>query len=413
MGFVHRDLKPENFLISQRGHLKLADFGLSEHGFLQETHKERHHSSVGGDQLPSLEFSSIVVYFPPSAGEVRARGDLSSTNLDGNATEPSMSDADLGLSELADDEGVNALKDEKGRPYKRVKVFVSKMTTCADVIDTLKHKLDIRKQVPYQLLEVAYINEHMHERVVRNDELVEQLFSSFNVVRYRHKFIFKRSMMSAARMRSVTNAGEMVAQPLSQSRAKLFQVVGSPAYMAKEILLGEGYESEVDWWSVGVIIYEMLFGVAPFSAPTPEAVFAKILQFQRITFPDQPSVSDSVKDLMSHLICAPNMRLGAHGGLAEVRTHAWFREINFSELQYSSPPFLPELDSQLDVGYFPQAITENVEKYYAMSSSSMSSSDFQGGSNNNNNNNSSASTGNDSVIADEDLWKDFSWSWFS
>lgn len=403
LGYVHRDLKPDNFLISQRGHLKLADFGLSEHGFLEE--KTRRASSYeNAPTQQDLVFSSIMVYFPPSASS--GSTDTSSSSL---TTPPQSTDKLVVQDEHVEDE-MDTLKDDKGRLYKCVKIFVTSATTCSDVIDTLKDKLDIRKQVPYQLLELSYVDNHVHERVVRLDELVEGLYAKFDQDSYRHKFVFRRMRQKGpilARSRAASTFQDTrVVLPLSESRMKLFQVVGSPNYMAREILLGQGYESEVDWWSVGCIIFEMLYSASPFEAPTPEGVFSKILAFKYVVeFPGEPEVSDTAKDLISRFLSPPEHRLGAHGGLEEVRKHEWFNDVNWNELQYSEPPFLPELDSQLDLGYFPQATREGLEKYYESNTSlSESSSGSKSGT--------LGASAEDTPEA-KDLWKSWDWSWFS
>ncbi len=104
------------------------------------------------------------------------------------------------------------------------------------------------------------------------------------------------------------------------------------------------------------------YGVSPFEAPTPEEVFAKILSMKTIEFPEQPQISDDAKDLICGLISPAEKRLGANGGLIEVQKHAWFRGIVWGELQYSEPPFLPELENQLDIGYFPSASKANLDQ---------------------------------------------------
>lgn len=174
--------------------------------------------------------------------------------------------------------------------------------------------------------------------------------------------------------------------------------------MAREILLGEGYDSVVDWWSVGCIVFEMLYEVSPFEGQTPDEVFAKILKTKTITFPDHVEVSDAGKNLIASFICDQKDRLGANGGLVEVQKHEWFESVKWNELQYSEPPFLPELESQLDTGYFPDATSDNVQKYYQ--SSSESSGSFS--------RSATFNTSADSlVLNNEFVWEDFSWSWFT
>lgn len=311
-------------------------------------------------------------------------------------------------SSLDEEDDVFALKDASGRRYRRVKIFVTSKTSCNDVLDTLKLRLDIPKQAMYNLLELAFINDHVHERVVRPEELVQGLYASFD----RHKFVFKRvpkSVVGITRSRAASNysdaRGNNVVQPLSQSKQRLFQVLGTPNYMAVEILMEQeqGYDFACDWWSVGCIIFELLYGVSPFEASTPEQVFAKILATTEIEFPttEQP-ISDSAKSLIRSLIAPVERRLGRTGGLEEVRKHEWFNGIVWGELQYSDPPFLPELESQLDIGYFPSASQANLDQYQSDSCSSSSFSVDKDGLS------SSAP-----VSEATDNWKDFSWSWFT
>jgi hypothetical protein len=98
--------------------------------------------------------------------------------------------------------------------------------------------------------------------------------------------------------------------------------------------------------------------------------------------------------------------LGANGGLVEVKKHEWFSTVKWNELQYSEPPFLPELDSQLDTGYFPDATSDNVQKYYQSSSESSLSGSFSQSSNMN-------ASADNMLLTNEFVWEDFSWSWFA
>ena len=361
-------------------------------------------------QKEEQDFTQIVVYFPQSAAESR-KGGLQAESppvTPSTETHARLSKADSTVDE-EDEDDWRTLRDDRGRRYQRVKVFVTASTTCSDVIDTIKLRLDIRKHVPYMLLELAYVNDHVHDRVVKPDEPVEDLWKSLMEDDEPHKLVFRRIVqpfLQRSRNRSQSNYADAgvtgVAQPLSNSRQKLYQVVGSPNYMAKEILLGLGYESAVDWWSVGCIIYELLTGSTLFDGPSPDAVFALILSTTKLEFPDSVQISDEAKSLISGFVSPAATRLGANGGLEEVRKHEWFKSVTWSELQYSEPPFLPELESALDTGYFPDASARNISRYIS------SSPDFSTSSHER-----SRLNGSMESVAEEDLWKDFDWSWFT
>ncbi|KAK7258242.1 hypothetical protein RIF29_32806 [Crotalaria pallida] len=128
-------------------------------------------------------------------------------------------------------------------------------------------------------------------------------------------------------------------------------VVGTPDYLAPEILLGMGHGATADWWSVGVILYELLVGIPPFNAEHPQQIFDNIIN-RDIQWPKVPEeVSSEAYDLMNKLLNEnPVQRLGATGSV-EVKRHAFFKDINWDTLARQKAMFIPSAEA-LDTSYF-------------------------------------------------------------
>ncbi|ESL10245.1 protein kinase [Trypanosoma rangeli SC58] len=128
-------------------------------------------------------------------------------------------------------------------------------------------------------------------------------------------------------------------------------IVGSPGYIAPEILQRQRYGVECDWWSVGVIMYEMLYGIPPFFSPNPNSTCYKITHWREyLLYPDKCGVPEDAVDLMQHLMCDPKDRLDFN----EIKAHAFFRGIEWEHLREIKAAFTPVLSNPLDTTYFPQ-----------------------------------------------------------
>uniref|UniRef100_A0A8B9V4K9 Citron Rho-interacting kinase n=1 Tax=Anas zonorhyncha TaxID=75864 RepID=A0A8B9V4K9_9AVES len=131
--------------------------------------------------------------------------------------------------------------------------------------------------------------------------------------------------------------------------------VGTPDYMAPEVLTGlngdgkASYGPECDWWSLGVIAYEMIYGRSPFTEGTSAKTFNNIMNFQRfLKFPEDVKVSGEFLDLIQSLLCGQKERLGYEG----LCCHPFFAKIDWNNIRNSPPPFVPTLKSDDDTSNF-------------------------------------------------------------
>nr|XP_024217169.1 microtubule-associated serine/threonine-protein kinase 2 [Halyomorpha halys] len=131
------------------------------------------------------------------------------------------------------------------------------------------------------------------------------------------------------------------------------QVSGTPEYIAPEVILGQGYGKPIDWWSMGIILYEFLVGCVPFFGETPEELFAHTVN-DDIEWPDDDDwpVQEEAKDIISSLLQQnPRDRLGT-GGPHEVKEHPYFLGMDWNSLLRQKAEFVPQLENEEDTSYF-------------------------------------------------------------
>ncbi|CAH2036122.1 unnamed protein product [Thlaspi arvense] len=128
--------------------------------------------------------------------------------------------------------------------------------------------------------------------------------------------------------------------------------VGTPDYLAPEILLGTEHGATSDWWSVGIILFEFIVGTPPFHGCNPENIFDNILN-SNIPWPSVPEdMSHEACDLIDRLLKKdPHQRLGARGA-AEVKQHIFFKDIDWDTLPEKKPAFVPDSKDAFDTSYF-------------------------------------------------------------
>lgn len=133
--------------------------------------------------------------------------------------------------------------------------------------------------------------------------------------------------------------------------------IGTPDYISPEALecqngVGE-YGRECDWWSVGILIYEMLYGVTPFYAEGLVETYSKILNHNLLEFPTDKLVSANAKAIIRALLTGRQHRLGRNG-VDEIKRHPFFENDTwtFENLRESVPPVVPELTGDDDTCNF-------------------------------------------------------------
>ncbi|XP_069736815.1 microtubule-associated serine/threonine-protein kinase 4 isoform X11 [Phaenicophaeus curvirostris] len=140
------------------------------------------------------------------------------------------------------------------------------------------------------------------------------------------------------------------------------QVCGTPEYIAPEVILRQGYGKPVDWWAMGIILYEFLVGCVPFFGDTPEELFGQVIS-DEINWPEKDEAPPpDAQDLITLLLRQnPLERLGT-GGAFEVKQHQFFRGLDWNSLLRQKAEFIPQLESEDDTSYF----DTRSEKYHHM-----------------------------------------------
>ncbi|ONM05913.1 AGC (cAMP-dependent cGMP-dependent and protein kinase C) kinase family protein [Zea mays] len=138
-------------------------------------------------------------------------------------------------------------------------------------------------------------------------------------------------------------------------RTLAYSTVGTPDYIAPEVLLKKGYGMECDWWSLGSIMYEMLVGYPPFYSDEPMTTCRKIVNWRtHLKFPEEARLTADAKDLISKLLCNVDQRLGTKGA-EEIKEHPWFSGLEWGKLYEIEAAYLPQVTDELD--------TQNFEKF--------------------------------------------------
>lgn len=157
--------------------------------------------------------------------------------------------------------------------------------------------------------------------------------------------------------KSMIEAQKLFKKGLVLKEQETNSFVGTEEYISPEVIAGTGHSSLVDWWSFGVLMYELLYFDTPFKESTQRKTFQKIMKCD-LEFPKTRKASKNIKDCIKKLLQKKDKRLGK-GGITEIKNHSFFKKVKWSLVLNQKPPFLPE-EKNFD-GYNEITLEENEE----------------------------------------------------
>eukprot|EP00730_Choanoeca_flexa_P014250 TRINITY_DN6161_c0_g1_i2.p1 TRINITY_DN6161_c0_g1~~TRINITY_DN6161_c0_g1_i2.p1 ORF type:complete len:484 (+),score=99.12 TRINITY_DN6161_c0_g1_i2:35-1453(+) len=143
----------------------------------------------------------------------------------------------------------------------------------------------------------------------------------------------------------------------AKRRELAYSTVGTPDYIAPEVFTKQGYTRTCDWWSLGVIMFEMLVGFPPFCSDTPQETYHKIMNWQStLVIPPETVISEEAEDLIYRFCCDASTRIGRNG-VEEIRSHPFLAEVDWDNLRHSQAPIatgVKAIDDTANFDEFPE-----------------------------------------------------------
>lgn len=371
LGYIHRDLKPDNFLIDSRGHLVLADFGLS---------KAIWESSRQSQKLAQARKESSATSTSEHPPLIRNRS-LSTLqdipqNVSGHVKEPSIL---LGPQDLVTLNATNV--DSRFIRRRRRDANGSDMTSS---FNPMTHSYNPSSTEPFGFSTVgampavmpgtpgsgggpnggfSFDGESTFGMNTFASSRMSVIFDSDNPMSSSYNPM--TGTFSAQSVRPVIQFSDLPTKA-QQRRLMAYSVVGSPDYMSPEVLSEHGYGEEVDWWSVGCLCFELVLGIPPFTGQSIQEVFDNIANWEtrlpQILAQYSSYLSPICFDLLSQLLCDPSKRLGKNG-ISEIKKHPFFSGLNWDLLFHEEPPFVPRLESDEDTSYFEANVANKQQSF--------------------------------------------------
>eukprot|EP01083_Nonionella_stella_P063866 165978_1 len=161
--------------------------------------------------------------------------------------------------------------------------------------------------------------------------------------------------------KEVESSGKKKKKAYHRDRKLMYSTVGTPDYIAPEVFSQKGYDKMVDWWSMGVIMFECLVGYPPFYAEDPLQTCRKIVHYRKyFKIPYDAKLSKECAELIHNLVCSYRRRYS----FEQIKAHPFFKPVPWKNMNKMKPPFIPNLRSEVDTSNF-----ENIQSEQDMASS--------------------------------------------
>lgn len=403
---IHRDIKPDNMLLSKEGHVKLTDFGLSNvqiHRDLEISDFENWtpnlctrtpgqlysltshlsfgsgnskflstnamHSELESDLSSSIRMNSVLQETPNcysvinntgkvssvsgitflSAENIKlpALNDISSYYTCTSSQEDSTKEISNSTSSTSCSSPISRrnLANYKGRSKRKCRSPSVDNAHKAFLRTGLTGEIEVLKLVTSPMKGITFSTPVSGEKAKKKNTRFKLPFNKENSKEHTDV------VSPIANEHTPKTPKTPYRTPKSVKRGQLTseRILGTPDYLAPELLLRKGHNQAVDWWALGVCFYEFVTGILPFNDETPEKVFKNILE-RNIEWPtdDEALSSETVEAIEALLTENPEERPGAE----ELMKMKIFDDIDWQNLLKMQPPFVPDPYDLTDTGYF-------------------------------------------------------------